>query len=179
VSDAAPRWEDLVIVGETLRSHGVKGDILVRGVSAATGDETLLGLNRVFVARGPGAVRELRVSEARRLGERLVLRFEGIDNREEVARLGGHFLLLPPSEAPALPDGACYVYQLIGLVVTTEAGEDLGTIVDVIENPGNDVWVARGPRGEFMIPAVDAIVKLVDVDGRRVVIDPLPGLIPD
>lgn len=164
-------------MGETLRAHGVRGEILVRGVSGDGGP--LLALERVYAARGPGEVRALRVAAARRSGACVLLRFEGLESREEVARLSGHYLLVPSSEAPALPEGSCYFFQLVGLRVTTEDGRDLGEIVDVMENPGNDVWVARGPAGEFLIPAVDAVVRRVDVAAGRVVIDPLPGLLPE
>lgn len=178
-SEAAglPAWEDLVIIGETLRAHGVRGEILARGLTDDHG--ALLSLERVFIARGPGAVRALRVDGARPNGERVLLHFEGVATREDVSRLAGHYLLVPPSEAPPLREGACYLFELIGFRVADSAGAPLGEIVDVIENPGNDVWVARGPRGEFLIPAVDTIVREIDRPGRRVVIDPIPGLLPE
>jgi 16S rRNA processing protein RimM len=172
-----PEWEDLVIVGDTLRAHGVRGEILARGLSAD--DETLLSLERVYMARGPGRIRALRVDGARRQGRRVLLHFEGVETREEVARLSGQFLLVRKSEAPRLPNDACYLFELVGLRVMDGAGTDLGEIVDVIDAPANDVWVARGPRGEFMIPAVDTIVRKIDRAGRRVVIDPIPGLLPE
>jgi 16S rRNA processing protein RimM len=175
----APRWEDLVIVGETLRAHGVRGDLLARGVSDDPNDDALLRLSRVFVARGPDTIREMRVASARRLGDRLAIRFEGVATREEAVSLSSHYLMVPTSEAPPLPDGRLYTFQLIGFSVTNEKGDDLGTITGVVENPGNDLWAARGARGEFLIPAVDAIVKRVDLDARRVVIDPIPGLLPE
>jgi 16S rRNA processing protein RimM len=155
----------------------VRGDLLARAASRDAA--SLLGLSRVFAARGPGALRALRVASARGMADRTLLHFEGIDDREEAARLAGCYLLVPIAETPPLPPGRCYVFELIGLAVTTEEGRVLGSIVEVVENPANDVWVARGPSGEFLIPAVDAIVRKIDVPGGRVVIDPLPGLLPD
>lgn len=166
-----------MIIGDTLRAHGVRGEIIARGITSDSG--SLLSLERVFVARGPGRIRALRVDGARRNGQRVLLHFEGIDSREEVTDFSGQHLLVPKSEAPALAEGRCYVFELVGLRVTDDAGKDLGEIVDVIENPANDVWVARGPRGEFLIPAVDTIVRRVDRDEGRVVIVPIPGLLPE
>lgn len=176
-ADGLPAWEDLVIIGETLRAHGVRGDILARGVTDDHG--ALLSLEEVFVARGPGSVRALRVDGARASGDRVLLHFAGVASREDVSRLAGHYLLVPASVTPPLPGGACYLFEIVGFRVTDPSGAPLGEIVDVMENPANDVWVVRGPRGEFLIPAVDTIVRAVDRAGRKVVIDPIPGLLPE
>ncbi|MFN0151118.1 MAG: ribosome maturation factor RimM [bacterium] len=174
---ALPAWDDLVIVGETLRPHGVAGDLIVRPV----GDDAaaLLALTTVFIGNDAGSVRQYTVKRLARLGLQINLALEGITDREHAARLAGKKLLIPAADAPPLPDARAYIFQLIGLRVVARDGADLGEITDVLENPGNDVWVAKSALGEYLIPAVDSIVLEIDVPRGRVVIDPIPGLLPD
>jgi 16S rRNA processing protein RimM len=55
----------------------------------------------------------------------------------------------------------------------------LGTIAEVFSNGAHDVMVVRGERREILIPVIEDIVKSLDLDSRRVVIEPVPGLIED
>ena len=170
-------WDDLVVVGEALRAHGVDGALLVRPVTPDL--SALLSLRRAFLGKDAASVRELPIAATAPCGRFAAIRFEGIDDREAASRLSGLAVLVPADEAAPLPDGRPYLFQLVGLRVESRGGEPLGEIVDVLENPGNDVWVARGPAGEYLIPAVDSIVLDVDLAARRVVIDPIPGLLPE
>ena len=170
-------WDDLVVVGEALRAHGVDGALLVRPVTPDL--SALLSLRRAFLGKDAASVRELPIAATAPCGRFAAIRFAGIDDREAASRLSGLAVLVPADEAAPLPDGRPYLFQLVGLRVESRGGEPLGEIVDVIENPGNDLWVARGPAGEYLIPAVDSIVLDVDLAARRVVIDPIPGLLPE
>lgn len=176
-SERPVAWDDLVVVGDVLRSHGVDGALLVRPVAPDL--SALLSLRRAFLGKDAASVRELPIAAASPCGRFAAIRFEGIDDRESASRLSGFAVLVPAAEAAPLPDGHQYLFQLVGLRVESRGGEPLGEIVDVIENPGNDIWVARGPTGEYLIPAVDSIVLDVDLAARRVVIDPIPGLLPE
>jgi len=62
--------------------------------------------------------------------------------------------------------------------VTYEDGRTVGEVVEVVEGPANDLWIARGPdgEGEVLIPALKDVVVSVDVVGRKVVIRDIPGL---
>lgn len=169
-------WDDLVIVAEAARAHGVRGELLVRGTY---GDATLLvDSPSLYVGRGPDDVRPVGVASCRRTHGGVILRLEGVETRDAAAALAGSYLLLPREAAPPLPAGRAYTFQLPGLRVESPQGDDLGRIVDVEECPAHDVWVARCEAGEYRIPAIDNIVLLVDLPGGRVVIDPIRGLLP-
>ena len=83
-----------------------------------------------------------------------------------VARLlhsRGKFLSALPDESASLDDGEFFHYQLIGMQVRTEDGEELGEIKEILETGSNDVYIVRGPAGEVLIPAVAHVVTDVDV----------------
>jgi 16S rRNA processing protein RimM len=70
------------------------------------------------------------------------------------------------SMALPLPEGSFYLHQLIGVRVHTEDNQDLGEITEIIQTPGNDVYVT--PRA--MIPALRQVVKRIDLKAKRMVV---------
>jgi len=78
---------------------------------------------------------------------------------------------------PPLPDGEFYYYQLIGLPVFTTSGELIGSIAQVFFSGGHDILVVQHGEKEYMIPVTEEIVRSLDIPGRRVVIEPLEGLL--
>ena len=56
--------------------------------------------------------------------------------------------------------------------------EDLGQVADIIETGANDVYIVRGAKGEILVPAIKDVVKHIDPATGRMVIQPLPGMLP-
>ena len=81
------------------------------------------------------------------------------------------------AEAVKLPPGEYFVHQLIGSMVVTDTGDDLGRIAEILRTGSNDVYVVRGARGEVLIPSIPDVVRNVDVDGRTVTVTVMPGLL--
>ena len=101
----------------------------------------------------------------------------GIDTHAQAETLRDLLLEIPQSELTPLPEGVYYRFQLVGLTVWTTGGERLGCITGVLNAPGNDNYVVAGPEGEILIPAIEDVVKEVDLNGGRVTIEPLAGLL--
>jgi 16S rRNA processing protein RimM len=107
------------------------------------------------------------------------LKLSGIDSREQAAALRHRLLTVPEGELEPLPQGQYYRFQLIDLAVETASGEPLGRIAEVITTGANDVYVVRGDAGEVLVPATDEVVKEVDLKAGRMVIEAVPGLLPE
>lgn len=105
------------------------------------------------------------------------MKFAGVDDREAAEALRGP-LYVPSGEARALEAGEFWEHDLQGLdVVHAKTGEVVGTIVHVLEGPAQDLLVLDTPAGERMVPFVSEIVVGVDMDARRVEVDPPEGLL--
>ena len=76
-----------------------------------------------------------------------------------------------------LPDGQYYHYEIIGLKVRTIQGELLGTITDVISGKSNDNYIVKGTRGEILIPAIEDVVKSIDLSQGCLTIEAIDGLL--
>jgi len=100
----------------------------------------------------------------------VVVKLTGLDDRTLAEAQRGHALEIADEEIRELPEGTWYQHDLLGLRVTTEGGRDLGTLVQVLERPANDVWVARRAGVEQLIPATGDAVLEVDPAGGRVVV---------
>jgi 16S rRNA processing protein RimM len=109
-----------------------------------------------------------------------LMHLEGIDDREAADRLRGRYILVALGDAVPLEPGEVYLFQLIGLDVLTAGGARLGAVAEIIETGANDVLVVRGgPYGEVLLPVIEPVIKKIDLAARTLLVDPLPGLLPD
>lgn len=109
-----------------------------------------------------------------------VVLFRGFEGRDAAEALTGEVIEIPESELPVLPEGEYYVHDLVGLTVETRDGEALGTLVEVLRTGSNDVYVVRREGAkDVLVPAIHDVVLSVDLEARRMVIDPLPGLLEE
>lgn len=107
-----------------------------------------------------------------------IIRFEGYADRTAAERLRDTLIEIDASELPPLPEDEYYVDDLVGLEVVTVDDTRVGRLAEVLTTGANDVYVVtREGRKEALIPAIGDVVIAVDLAGRRMVIDPLPGLL--
>ncbi|RSS81197.1 ribosome maturation factor RimM [Streptomyces sp. WAC06614] len=167
-----------LVVGRVGRAHGIKGEVTVE----VRTDEPELRL-------GPGAVLHtepasagpLTVETGRVHSGRLLLRFEGVKDRNGAEALRNTLLIadVDPSELPEEED-EYYDHQLIDLDVVLADGTEIGRITEISHLPSQDLFIVERPDGsEVMVPFVEEIVTEIDLENQRAVIDPPPGLIDD
>ena len=112
-----------------------------------------------------------------------IIQLEGIADRNAAESLRDCKLLVPESDRLELEEGEFHVSDLIGLAVYEQATQELiGTVTDVIPAGHDLLQVTKiTPEGEksktILIPFVEAIVPVVDLDRQRIEITPPPGLL--
>lgn len=170
-----------LVVGRIGRPHGIRGDVTVE---VRTDDPELRFAAGMVLVTEPAAAGPLTIDAIRWHSGRLLATFAGVQDRDGAEELRGVLLVVESGdlEEPADPD-SFRDYQLIGLAVTTTAGESVGQVADVLHH-GQDLLViaGHGPRSgaQILVPFVAALVPEVDVAGGRLVIDPPRGLLdPD
>ena len=166
---------DRVSIGRVVGTHGLNGEVKL--IPAARDRERFATLQRVYLEGGEGPADGWQVLEAWEHKSTVVLELEGIETIEEAERLVGRELWVDERDAVELEEGEYFVHDLVGMDVVTDRGRTIGKIAEVLDGPGNDIYVVRGPRGEMMVPAVGAIVLKVDLEARRMLIHDLPGLL--
>ncbi len=165
--------EDLLTIGRILKPHGVRGD--VRVLPLTDWPERFLELERVFVgsheANEQYAVRGVSLH-----GKVVLLGLTGIDSRDRAEDLRGHSVMIPESERVELPPDHYYIYELIGVDCYTTDGTLVGKVTDVLSTGANDVYVVEGPSGVHYVPAVKAVVREIDLEAYRMVVEWLDGM---
>ena len=168
---ATANTEGRVAVGRINAAWGIKGHVKV----TPYGSNPSLFVRGATVLVNDAPTRILDVATPK--GFPCVL-FEGYEDRTAAESLAGVELEVEEHELPPLPEGEYYVDDLVGLEVVTTDGESVGALAEVLRTGANDVYlVRRADGGEALIPAIADVVQRVDLEARRVVIEPLPGLL--
>jgi 16S rRNA processing protein RimM len=163
--------EPTLVVGVVTSVHGLRGEVAIQNRSDnperwRPGGAVLLGDGR-----------SLTIEASRSHGRRLLVKFDGIDDRTAAEVLRGAELLVPESWVPALPAGEWWAYELEGCAVETSSGRSLGVLTEVVANPANDIWIAVDPDGtETLIPVLADLLVEVDTKARRIVVRDVPGV---
>jgi len=149
-------------MGRVAGSYGVRGWIKVAPGGGVR--EVLPGVKEWWIDERPYQVAAARVHSAT-----VVAKLEGIESREQALALKGKEVSVERAALPEADEGHYYLADLVGLEVLNEQGERLGTVKRLFTNGAQDVMELTGER-ERLIPWVSAIVKQVDLAGRRIVV---------
>ena len=166
---------EFIAVGRVGRPRGVRGACFVEPWTDDPDERFAAGTVLVTDPAAPGP---LTVASSSTSGGKLVVQFEGVEDRSAVELLRGVRLLVAASDRPELDDpDDFYDTDLIGLAGRTTDGVALGPVTDVLHAGGADYLVLDRAGRELLVPFVRAIVPTVDVAGGVVVIDPPEGLL--
>jgi 16S rRNA processing protein RimM len=171
---------DHLVVGHVTKPHGLKGEVFVTPLTDrpeqvyAPGSEVLLGNEHGEL----GEEGELLVVERSRPFKRgLLVKFRGRNDRTSVEPFAQRYLLVPIESVEPAGEGEAYYHQLLGMEVVTVEGEVVGRVREVYELEPTHLLEVEGKKRQHLIPFAERIVKKIDVEGRRLVIKPPPGLL--
>jgi 16S rRNA processing protein RimM len=166
--------QDFVLIGIVRRPHGTAGEVSVEPVSEAI--ERFEHLERVLIRDGRGT-RSVAVKSARRSGERMLMQFEGIGDREAARALASAEIGVRRQDVWPLPQDCYYIFEVVGCRVFGVDGRDIGVVEDVMDLPANDVLVVRTEKGEALVPVTRNVIRKVDLKGKCIVIEEIEGLL--
>ena len=164
-----------VPVGDVTGAHALRGLLRVRAYQP---DSPNLAPGRTLLVEHHGTWREARVTSASAHGRVVLLGLDGVGDRTAAEALRGARLLVRHADLPPTEPDEFYDFEVQGWVVETVDGRTLGTVAQTIDNGLHGVWSVRDDADhEVLIPVIDDVVRLIDRHGRRIVVDPLPGLL--
>ncbi|MFF8608138.1 ribosome maturation factor RimM [Streptomyces sp. NPDC015346] len=167
-----------LVVARIGRAHGIKGEVTVE---VRTDEPELRLAPGAVLTTDPASIGPLTIETGRVHSGRLLLRFEGVRDRNAAEALRNTLLIadVDPDEMPEAED-EYYDHQLMDLDVVLTDGTEVGRITEISHLPSQDLFIVERPDGtELMIPFVEEIVTDIDLELQRAVIDPPPGLIDD
>lgn len=150
--------------GEIVSTHGVRGEMKI--LPWSDGPDFLLGYKRVRIADRDYSVESCRIQKTCNL-----LKVSGIDTVEDAQLLRGKAVQIYREDAPK---ELIFAAELMGVAVFCE-GSQIGKIVDVLDYPGNKVYVVEGEH-KYMIPAVKAFVLDIDMEKETMQVKLIEGM---
>lgn len=159
---------DYLLIGQVLRPQGVKGLVKVRPDTDDPG--RFEELEFVFLKKGENyekaSVEEVSVRE----GD-VYLRLMGASTRDEAEKQRGLMLYVDRAHAVELGEDETFICDLIGCRAIDTQGNEIGTVKDVLQPGGNDVYVIKTPKGEMLLPALKHVIPAVDVKNGVMTVD--------
>ena len=167
--------DDLLQVGVITQTHGIRGEVKVFPTTDDVNrfkklKETILDTGKEKIT--------LEVEGVKFFKQFVILKFKGFDNINDIEKYKGKSLYVTRQNAVKLKKNEYVVADLIDVAVYNEDDTLLGTLTDVLETGANDVYQIKTTDGkEILIPAIKECILSVDIEGRKMVVHLLDGLI--
>lgn len=169
------KMEDLLQVGAVTGTHGLRGEVKV---FPTTDDPARYGTLKEVVADTGKQQVVFKIQRVRFFKQMVIVKFVGMDDINEAEAYKGAKLYVTREHALELREDEYFFADLAGLKVQTDEGEVLGTLKDILQTGANDVYViAREKKKDLLVPAIKDCIKDVDIDGGKMTVHLLPGLL--
>lgn len=167
--------EQIFQVGVISSTHGVRGEVKV---FPTTDDmKRFKKLKEVILDTGREK-KTLEIESVKFFKQLVILKFRGIDNINDIEKYKGKNLFVDREHAVRLRKDEYFIADMIGMRVTTDKGEDFGTLKEVIETGANDVYIIdTKEHGEVLVPAIKQCILDVDIEQGMMRIHLLEGLV--
>ena len=152
-----------LVIGEITKPQGVRGELKLRPITCDP--ERFAGLTLAYFKRGD-QYEPVKLKVNRLAPDAVFFNIEGVEDRNQAERLRGELLYIDRAHAVELDEDSDFICDLIGLTGKDDSGRVLGTLKDVMQPGGNDVYVFQGPYGEVLVPALKSVVIRVDYEAE-------------
>ena len=165
--------EQMLRVGVITSTHSVRGEVKV---FPTTDDAKRFKTLKKVILDGREPL-ELSIEQVKFFKNMVILKFKGYDNINDVETWRQRDLLITRDQAVELKEDEYFITDLIGLTVVNEEEAVLGRVKDVLETGANDVYVVELTGGkELLLPAIKDCILNVDLEGGRMKVHVLDGL---
>ena len=166
--------EDLLQVGVITGTHGLKGEVKV--FPTTDDKERFLDLEEVLLDTGDEPL-ELKVEYCKFFKKFVFVKFEGLDDINEVEKYKRCPLLVTRDNAVELEEDEYFVADLLGLTIIDDSGVTIGKLENVIETGANDVYeVLTEDGGRILLPAIKECILDVDMEEGIILVHLMKGL---
>jgi len=161
---------EFITIGKILAPWGIKGKLKVEVVTDFP--QRFAPSSKIYIKR-----QAMTIDSTEWHKRKAIVKLNSVDSVEQAQRLKGQPVEIHHSQLKPLPEGQYYHFQLIGLEVWTTQGELLGNITEILTAASNDNYIVSSTKGNILIPAIEDVIKSVDLDKRRLVIEAIDGLL--
>ncbi|MGV3465755.1 MAG: ribosome maturation factor RimM [Heyndrickxia sp.] len=165
-------------VGKIVNTHGLNGEVRVISITDFKEERFKVGSILYLFVPNQSEPIQLVVKSHRVHKNFDLLTFEGYTNINEVEKWKNGILKVSEEQLGKLEEGEFYFHEIVGCQVLTTNNELVGVVKEILTPGANDVWVVKGEKGkEYLIPYIEPIVKQINVSEKRIIIEPMEGLL--
>ena len=162
-------------IGQIVNTSGLKG---VVKVNPFTDDITRFEKLKTVLLDKNGTLVEYEIEQVRYHKNMVMLKLKGIDDINQAEMLRNLYIKINRKYAVKLPKDSYFIVDLLGLEVYTVEGELLGTVNDIFPTGSNDVYVVKDEFGkQILIPALKTVIKDIDLESKKIIVELPEGLI--
>lgn len=162
-------------VGVISSTHGVRGEVKV---FPTTDDVTRFKKLKEVILVTEKTEKVLKITSVKFFKQFAILKFEGIDTLNDVEVYKGASLFVDRKNAVKLQKDEYFIADLIDLSVVDENGNELGTLIDVMQTGANDVYIVKNAEGkELLFPAIKECILDIDFKAGQMTVHVMDGLL--
>jgi len=161
---------ELIDVGQILGPHGADGALKIKSFTDvptrfSPGNILFINNNRHEI-----------IDSFPLRKDQLIIKLSGLNSLRQVDGLIGEWVKSSCRFSPVLDQDEFFHYELIGLNVYTENGDELGVIKEIIQTGSNDVYLVDGGGEELLLPAISQVIREINLQEGKMIVNLLEGL---
>jgi len=165
--------EKFVLAGKIIGVHGIRG---VFKFQSFVDQELLTPGSPVFYHSKNHIIHNLLILSIKPHKRNFLITLEGITDRTQAEALINTDIYLEKKLLPDLDSDTFYWFEVIGLDVIDTSGINHGVVCSIMETGSNDVYVIEKEGKEYLLPAISSVIKDIDIDQHRIIVDLPEGL---
>jgi 16S rRNA processing protein RimM len=169
----APK-KDLVLIGKIVGTHGLKGTSKIQPYAESL--EIFKSGTALLVSSPDGSENRHEIDWIKPHSRGALLALKEITGCDQAKSLIGAELYIEKAELPKLEPGTYYWFDLIGVNVYTSDDRCIGSIDSIIETGANDVYIVKNADKEILIPALESVVRSIDIESKIMRVELPEGL---
>ena len=164
-----------VRIGQIVSTQGLRGDVRVYPLTDYK--ERFEELEYVYLEDSQEI--ELKIERVRYKKQLVILKFQGLDNIDDVQKLKNIYITIDKDKIRELPQDTYYIFDLIGSEIIDEDNSPVGILVDIVQNTAQDLYIIedKSSKKKIMIPAVKEFVKEVNLKEKIIKVKLIEGMI--
>ncbi|WP_027701638.1 ribosome maturation factor RimM [Metaclostridioides mangenotii] len=160
-------------IGQIVNTQGLKGEVKIYPL---TDDINRFDdLDKFYLDKD--LQKEWEVEKVRYKGKMVIMKIKAIDSIEDAERLRNKFICIGRESTRELDEDEFFIADMIGIDAFTVDGDRVGVLREVLQYSANDVYVIEGDGKEYLIPAILKFVPEINMEERKMIIDPIKGMI--
>ena len=162
-------------VGQIVNTNGLKGFLKIKPFTDDI--KRFEKLEKVYIEKGKQLI-EFKIQDVKYVKDMVLLKLEGIDDINEAQKYRNFYIKINREDSVELEENSYFIVDIIGSEVFTDDNKLLGKVVDVFQTGSNDVYTVKTDDGkEILLPAIEDVIKNVDIKNKKIIVHLLEGLI--